>query len=275
MSALIHETATIDPTAYIGPGASVGAHSTVGAHCRLEAYAIVGAHTHLGARNHVHSFAVVGGPAQDRRTPWDAPYPLVCGDDNVFREGVTVSRGSAEGASETRIGHHVLLMAHSHVAHDCLLGDFVTLANGVSLAGHVTLGNRVTIGGHAAVHQFCRVGTLAFIAANGMVNRDVPPYCLAAGDRATLRGLNTTGLKRADIAPETRRALQRAFHALLRRSPSASESESDLKDTPFEAVRELIAFMAPSRRGIMAVERRRGAVPDPSATPSNTPSAFD
>jgi len=263
MSPLIHPTAHIDPTAFIGTGAAVGAHSAVGPGSRLEPYAIVGAYTHLGARNHVHSFAVVGGPAQDRRTAWDAAHTLVCGDDNVFREGVTVSRGSQGGDGETRIGSHVLLMAHSHVAHDCRLGDHITLANGVSLAGHVSMGDRVTVGGHAAVHQFCRVGTLAFIAANSMVSRDVPPYCLAAGDRATLRGLNTTGLKRAAVDPETRRALALAFRRLLRESRGDAEARRALQDTPHEAVRQFIEFLDESDRGVMRVMRRRASDEEP------------
>ena len=257
MTPLIHPTAAIDPSAIIGHGAAVGAHSTGGPGTRLENYAVVGAYTHLGARNHVHSFAVVGGPAQDRRTAWDAPFTLVCGDDNVFREGVTVSRGSEDGDGETRIGSHALLMAHSHVAHDCRLGDHITLANGVSLAGHVSLGDRVTVGGHAAVHQFCRVGTLAFIAANSMVSQDVPPYCLAAGDRATLRGLNTTGLRRANIDADTRRALSVAFRRHLRDARADVEALRALQDAPHEVVRRFVEFLGEGDRGIMRVQRRR------------------
>ena len=254
MTSLIHPSAVIDPTASIGTGAAVGAQSIIGPGCRLEPYAIVGAYTRLGARNHIHSFAVVGGPAQDRRTPWDAPFTLVCGDDNVFREGVTVSRGSADGEGETRIGHHALLMANSHVAHDCRLRDHITLANGVSLAGHVHLGDRVTVGGHAAIHQFCRVGTLAFVAANSMVSRDVPPFCLAAGDRATLRGLNTTGLRRAKVDSETRRTLAGLFRQFRRHpgKPISTESSCD-------EVRQFLAFLEESRRGVMGAQRLRSA----------------
>ena len=258
MTPLIHPTAVVSPSAVIAPGAVVGAHSVIGADSRLDTYAVVGPYTTLGARNHVHAFAVVGGPAQERRTSADAPFRLRCGDDNVFREGVTVSRGTEEGAGETVLGDHTLLMAHSHVAHDCRLGDHITLANGVSLAGHVVVGDRVTFGGHAAVHQFCRIGTLAFIAANGMISRDVPPYCLAAGDRATLRGLNVTGLRRAGFEPDTRRALERAYRALLR-TPRRPRAELDAaRDDPCEAVRVLVTFLHDSERGVMRARSRVG-----------------
>ena len=255
MTPLIHPTATISTSASIAPGAVVGAHSVIGADSRLDTYAVVGPYTELGARNHVHAFAVVGGPAQERRTPADGAFRLRCGDDNIFREGVTVSRGTEKGGGETLIGDHVLLMARSHVAHDCRLGDHITLANGVSLGGHVVVGDRVTFGGHAAVHQFCRIGTLAFIAANGMISRDVPPYCLAAGDRATLRGLNVTGLRRAGFEPDTRRVLARAYRALLRAPRRLGADLDAARNAPCEAVRILAAFLQTSERGVMRALR--------------------
>ncbi len=245
----VHETAVVHPTARVAPGAVVGAHSVIGPDCVLDTYAVVGPYTTLGARCRVHPFAVVGGPAQDRRTDPDAPFRLTCGDDVLFREGATVSRGTAHGGGETRVGSRVLLMAQSHVGHDGLVGDDVTLANGVSLAGHVTLGDGATLGGHAAVHQFARVGDLAFIAANAMVSRDVPPYCLAAGDRARLYGLNVTGLRRAGMGPAERRALKAAFRALFgagaRREVAAALSSSDV-----DPVARLARFVLASTRGV-------------------------
>lgn len=289
-TAHIDPTARIDPTAHVGPGthigpgacvgpgarigagvtlgpyAIVGAHSDLAADCHLEAHAVVGPHTTLGPRCRVASFAVVGAAPQDRRTPPDAPYRLVCGADNHFREGSTVSRGTAHGGGITRLGDGNLLMTHSHVGHDCQLGDGCTLANGVSLAGHVEVGDRVTFGGHAAVHQFCRVGRLALVAANAMVSRDVPPATIAAGDRATLRGLNVTGLRRAEVPAADRRALAAAYRAILRDGPRRAAAEA-LLASPVAEVRALAAFVLASPRGVARAraERARAERPEPAS----------
>ncbi len=263
MSAHIHETAVIHPTALIAPTAVVGAHARIGPRCRLDHYAVIGAHTTLGHDNHVFSFAVVGGPAQDRRTQPDESNALICGDNNIFREGATISRGTHHGGGVTRIGDGNLFMAHSHVGHDALLGDGNTLANGVSLAGHVAFGDQVTIGGHAAVHQFVRIGSLAFVAANAMVSRDIPPYCMAAGDRAKLLGLNTTGLKRAGVSEVARSALLDTFRALLRmpRGARRERAHAALEHQTPEVVR-LATFILNSERGVASASRRDPASDD-------------
>jgi UDP-N-acetylglucosamine acyltransferase len=264
MGPLVDPTATLAPSAQVAPGAVVAAGAVVGAGCVLHPYAIVGPNTTLGAGCHVHSFAVVGADAQDRRTAADAPTRLVCGPDNVFREHVTVSRGSAHGGGITRLGAGNLLMAGVHVGHDCVLGDGVTLANGVSLAGHVEIHDRAGLGGHAAVHQFARVGALAFVAANAMVSQDVPPYCLAAGDRARLLGLNVTGLRRAGLPREVRDALHRAFRLRLtgptarRREPRTLAELETLAAHP--EVRAFLAFLAEGRRGVCRAHRASQAV---------------
>lgn len=251
---LIDPTAEVHPTARVAPGAVVGAHAVIGPDCRLDPYAVVGPFTTLGPRCHVHAFAMVGGPAQDRRTDPDAPFRLECGADNVFREGATVSRGTAHGGGTTRLGRGNLLMAHSHVGHDARLGDGNTLANGVSLAGHVQVGDGVVFGGHVGVHQFARVGDLALLAANAMVSLDVPPFCIAAGDRARLRGLNTTGLRRAGFSPELRLELERAWRALFRRPGRLATAEA-LRAHPVEPVARLARFVLESPRGVTRASR--------------------
>lgn len=258
----IDPTAEVHPSARLGPGAIIGAHAVIGPGCRLDAYAIVGPHTTLGPDNHVFSFAVVGAAPQDRRSDPDAPGRLVCGSGNQFREGVTISRGTAHGGDLTVVGARNLFMAHSHVGHDCRLGDDITLANGVSLAGHVEVGDRVTFGGHAAVHQFARVGELAFVAANAMVSRDVPPYCMAAGDRATLRGLNSTGLKRAEFEVATRRALRAAYRQIFRVGPRRAAAEEALNASD-PAVSQLARFVLSSPRGVCSADRRAPKDPAP------------
>ena len=263
MSVEIHPTACVDPSARlgdgvrVGPGAVIGRDSEIGPGSRVDAHGIVGPFTVLGARCHVFSFAVVGASAQDRRTDPDEPHRLICGESNLFREGVTVSRGTAHGGGLTRLGSGNLLMTRSHVGHDCELGDHNTLANGVSLAGHVRVGDRVTFGGHAAVHQFARIGDLALIAANAMVSRDVPPFCIAAGDRATARGLNVTGLRRAGLDGQTRRALQRAYRRILRDPAGARRAiAAACIDDPVAEVRLLAGFVLGAERGV--VRARRG-----------------
>ncbi len=260
MSTSIHTTAKIAEGVHIGHGVVVGEYAQIGPGCRLDPYAVIGPHTFLGASNHVSSFAVVGAAAQDRRTPPDAPFRLICGDGNIFREGCTISRGTSHGGGSTLIGSGNLFMAHSHVGHDSRLGDENVLANGVSLAGHVSMEHRVTLGGHAGVHQFSRIGELAFVAANAMVSQDIPPYCLAAGDRARLIGLNETGLERADMPTRTRRALREAFKGLLFPGDTsrAERSQKALRSKTAE-VRHLAQFILQSDRGVAAVGRRRSA----------------
>lgn len=251
---LIHPSATIHGRASVHPTAVVGPECVLAAGCVLGPYAIVEARTALGPDCIVHSFAVIGAAPQDRRERAQSPGRLVCGADNVFREGVTISRGTEHGGGSTRIGAGNLFMAHSHVGHDSSIGDHCTLANGVSLAGHVDLGDRVSIGGHAAVHQFARIGRLAFIAANAMVSKDVPPFCMAAGDRARLVGLNSTGLRRAAFSAELRSALKGAYRRLLQGTCRSKEANGPLESTVAE-VRELARFIRESERGITRSQR--------------------
>ena len=259
MRPLVDPTARVDPSARLAPGCVVGAHAEIGPGCVLHPYAVVGPNTVLGAGCQVHPFTVIGGDAQDRRTPPGAPTRLICGPENVFREHVTISRGSEHGGGETRLGAGNLLMAGVHVGHDCVLGNGISLANNTSLAGHVTLGDRVGVGGHAALHQFVRVGELAFVAAHAMVARDVPPYCLAVGDRARLYGLNVTGLRRAGFEAPTRQALRAAFRHLL--GPRRSPLPPALRDVA--CVRALEVFLQAGTRGVCAVLRASHSVDSP------------
>lgn len=260
-TAHVDPTAQVDPTARLSPGCFVGPNAVIGPGCVLHPYAIVGPHTELGAACHVYSFAVVGADAQDRHTPPGSATRLICGPENIFREQVTVSRGSLHGGAETRLGAGNLLMVGVHVGHDARLGSGITLANNVSLAGHVEVADRASLGGHAAVHQFTRVGTLAFVAANAMVSQDVPPYCLAAGDHARLFGLNVTGLKRAGFDTTRRRALHRAFRLLLgdERLPGQNQAlDPRLAALLGHAeVRTLFEFLQDSPRGICRAVRIR------------------
>ena len=259
--ALIGEGAVIEAGACIGPHVSIGREARIGPDCSLHSHAVVGAYTSLGVSCVLHAFSVVGGSAQDRRTADAEAHTLLVGARCVFREHTTVSRGTSHGGGQTRLGDDVLLMAGAHVAHDCELGDGVTLANGVSLGGHVHVGRLASFGGHSAVHQFVRVGELAFVAANAMVSRDVPPFCLAAGDRARLLGLNVTGLRRLAFDAVTRAALKRAYGERFRGSPD--ESAGEPPETSWAALATFHGFFMPSTRGICRPRSRSIGVDTP------------
>jgi UDP-N-acetylglucosamine acyltransferase len=253
----IHPTAVIDPRAELGRDVHVGPFAVVAAGAilhdgvRIDAHGVVAGPCELGAGSRVHAFACVAGDAQDRKYRGE-PSRVVAGRGCVFREGVTVHRGTAAGDGVTRIGDDVLLMAQAHVAHDCRVGNDVVLANGAALAGHVWVGDGVVFGGLAGVHQFCRIGRLAMVGAGAMVAQDVPPFMLVHGDRARLVGLNRVGLRRAGMSPATIGALHAAFGELFLhgRAVRAAASALHASSVDVAEVAELAAFCATPGRGV-------------------------
>jgi UDP-N-acetylglucosamine acyltransferase len=220
VSSSVHPSAVVDPSAtlgqdvVIGPFCHVGAGVVLGDGCHLVGSATVLGPTVLGARNVVHPYAVLGGAPQDKSHRGE-PTRLVIGDDNVFREHVTVNRGTTKQDGVTRIGSGNLLMAGSHIAHDCVLGDGIILGNGTLLGGHVEVRDYVVSGGGVAIQPFVTIGTVAFLAGGAMIEREVPPFVIAAGDRARVRGLNKVGLRRRGVSPESLRALRTVYAAWL------------------------------------------------------------
>lgn len=214
----VHPQAVVDPAAELGPEVIVEAFAVVGPDVRLgkgtrvRTHAVLEGPTTLGPDNDVHPFAVIGGPAQDKRAGGPGG-SLVIGARNVFREHVTVHRGTQGRA--TRIGDDGLFMVGAHVAHDAAIGSSVTLANGVLLAGHVTVEDHVTFGGAAAVAQHVTIGESAFVAGGARVERSVPPFVVAEGDRARVRALNKVGLRRRGVDEAEIAALSRALRHLL------------------------------------------------------------
>ncbi len=212
----IHDTAVVDVGAElaedskIGPFCHVGAHAVIGPGTELVAHATVMGPTQLGARNVVYPYATLGAPPQDRSWAGE-PTELVVGDDNVFREQVTVHRGTKKGGGQTLIGSRCLLMVGAHVAHDCRLADDVTMVNLATLGGHVVVGSGAIMGGHVAVAPFSRVGRISFLAGGARVEGNVPPFVIMGGDRARVRALNSVGLKRNGVPEQSERALRRAF----------------------------------------------------------------
>lgn len=213
----VHPTAIVHPGAQVGAGSRIGAYAVIGADVVLgadttvDSHAIVEGPTRMGDRNRVHSFAVLGGGPQRRADSAEPTGALVIGNDNVFREHVTVHRGSA---GDTVVGSRCLVMAGAHLAHDVVLGNDIVLANLVQLAGHVLVEDHVVFGGMAGVAQRVRVGEGAFVAAGSMCERDIPPFVIVQGDRARVRGINQVGLKRRGVSAAERLAIQRAYRRI-------------------------------------------------------------
>ena len=254
-TAVIAPGARVHPTARVGPFAVIGPRVEVGPGCDIGPHAVIEGATTLGPDNRVGPHAVIGAPPQVRDTDLGSSAgTLVIGRGNTLRELVTVHHGWRGG---TRIGNGCLLMAYSHVAHDCVVGDNVELANGVQLAGHVQVGDGAAIGGLAAVHQFVRVGRLAFVGAGAMVSQDVPPFSLVSGDRARVYDINRVGLKRRGVRAPVRAALRRALKLLLAAGTlSAGVDNVRQQVARLPEVDELLLFAGQSRRGLC---RRRTA----------------
>lgn len=249
---MIHPTAIIDPRArlganvQIGPYAVIEADTELGEGCRIAAHAVIKRHTRMGRNNRVAEFAVIGGEPQDFKFR-DCPSYVVIGDGNRFGEGVTVHRSNHEGGA-TRLGNDNFLMAMSHVAHDCVLGNQVILANAALLGGHVEVGDRAFVSGAATVHQFCRIGRMALVAASARVNQDCLPFVITDGNPARARALNVVGLRRGGLSAGEIAALRRALHALRSGRPQA-EILAALENEASPVVQELVAFIRASTRG--------------------------
>jgi UDP-N-acetylglucosamine acyltransferase len=250
-TAVVEPGAQVDPTCEIGPFAVVGPHVRLGPRNVLSAHAIVTGHTTLGEGNRVFPHAVLGEVPQDLKYRGE-PTRLEIGDRNTFRECATVNLGTVGGGEVTRIGNGCLLMAYSHVGHDCVIGDGAIIANSVALAGHVILEDHVHLSGLAACHQFCRIGRLAFVSGLTGVAMDVVPYCTVTGARGELAGLNTVGMQRAGMSEEQIGRVKQAYKILFRSNLGLAEAlaqlEAELGALP--EIAHLIAFVKGSQRGI-------------------------
>ena len=246
---------TIHPTAFIAPDVSLGDNVTVGPfaviesgatlgnNCQVGAHAVIHAYVKLGEANILHPHAVLGGLPQDVSFNEQTESWLICGDNNVFREGFTAHRATKK-QGETRIGSGCYFMNNSHVAHDCSIGDNTIFANNVAIGGHVEIGHNVFMGGAAVVHQFCRIGSFAIVQGTTGLNMDVIPFTLIGGRPARHYRLNTVGLKRAGITGERLNVLSSAFRRLRNK-----HSLEDLTET--EELMQLKQWLAiKSKRGV-------------------------
>ena len=257
--AQIHAQAVVSPEAKLGKGVQVGAFAVVGAGvelgegCVLHEHAVVRGPSKFGARNVFHPFTVIGGDPQDYTFSGEH-VELHVGDGNIFREYVTISRGTTKGGRTTRIGNENFFLAYSHVGHDCQVGNNTLFVNGATLAGHVTAQDYVTIGAFSPVHQFCRLGRYAYIGACTVITQDVLPFSLIVTERETrCFGPNTIGLERKGFSAERIKTLQRAFRILVRSKKNTSQALEELRKGWGDSadVKELVEFVEKAERGIV------------------------
>jgi UDP-N-acetylglucosamine acyltransferase len=253
----IDPRAVVDPGAQIGEGVRIGPFAVIGKHVRIGKGTVVGPHavvegrTTIGSNNSIFQFASIGAVPQDLKYRGEES-ELVIGHRNRIREFVTIHLGTEGGGMVTHIGDDNLFMAYSHVAHDCRIGNRVIMANTATLAGHVTLEDGVIMGGMSGIHQFCRVGRQAFVAAGSIVVMDVAPFSTVQGDRARFTNLNIEGLKRSGVSPEAISDLKKAFRILFRSGLVLEESMKRAREEAgkYPEVKYLIDFIADSGRGI-------------------------
>jgi len=255
---MIHPTALVDPKAGIGKNVDIGPYSVVEKGVSIDEGTKIGPHvvvregTQIGKRCQIYQFSSIGEAPQATAYRGE-PTLLQVGDHNIMREFVTLHRGTVKGGGKTVLGNQNFIMAYSHIAHDCQVGNHVVMANGATLAGHILIEDHAIIGGLAAIHQFCRVGTHAIISGLTGVSQDVPPYMMASGDRAKLYGLNSVGLKRHQFSEQEIKALKKAYRIIFRSGLTLEKAmktveEDDIFQLP--RVQHLLQFIQHSKRGI-------------------------
>lgn len=250
-SAIVAPDAKIAADVEVGPYAIIGSQVEIGPGCIIGPHAVVNGPTRMGARNKVFQFASVGDAPQDHSYKGE-PTRLEIGDDNIFRESVTINRGTTKDKGVTSIGSHNFFLAYSHVGHDCTVGSHCVFSNSVGLAGHVEVGDWVIFGAYSGVHQFAKVGSHAFLANNTAATYDIPPYVTAEGRPAVPRIVNEVGLKRRGFTPEQVRNIREAFRVLYRsglKLAEATEQLTQIAKTQPE-VQAFVDFLARSQRGL-------------------------
>ena len=250
-SSIIDTKATIADSVEIGPFCLIGPDVELGEGTKIESHVILKGPTKMVKRNHIFQFSTLGDGSPDKKYN-NEPTTLVIGDDNIIREGVTIHRGTIQDKGETLIGHRNLIMAYSHIAHDCILGNDIVLTNQAALAGSVNVGDGAILGGYAIVHQFCSIGSYSFCAMGSAVNKDIPAYVKVRGNPAKPFGINVTGIKRIGYSKESIEALKSAYRSTYRKKLTVDEALEELKSLrkEFEQVDLFAASIEQSTRGI-------------------------
>lgn len=252
-TAIVAAAAQVPASSSIGPYCIVGPDVALGENCELASHVVVEGRTRIGDRTRVHPFAALGVAPQDLKYRGE-PTGLEIGSDTTIREYVTISRGTAGGVGTTRVGDHCLIMAYTHIGHDCSIGNHCMLANAATLAGHVIVEDYASVGALCPVHQFCRIGRYAYIGGGTTITQDVLPYSLTSAERNTHAfSLNKVGLERLGFSANDLRRLRGAFRVLLAAGLNTSQAIEKLKEqgAAGDHVAYLIEFIEQSRRGII------------------------
>jgi UDP-N-acetylglucosamine acyltransferase len=253
----IHPTAIIDARAEIGADTTIGPYCVIGPdvvigpNCWLQHHVTLAGPMRAGARNKFYAYGSIGQQTQDLKYQGEPTY-LEIGDENTFREFVTVNRSTAS-EGKTRIGRGGNFLAYSHIGHDCIVGDYVVFSNNGTLAGHVQVGDYAIMGGLTAVHQFCRIGQFAITGGCSKIVQDVPPFMIADGNPAKIRGINLVGLERKDFPPESVKLVKEAFRLIYRSKYNTRQAiEAIAQELPPSAeVAQIVEFIETSQRGII------------------------
>ncbi len=253
----IHPNAVIAPGAIVPESCTVGPFSTIGPEvvlgedCTLISHVVLDGRTKIGARNTIHPFTSIGVAPQDLKYKGE-PTETIIGDDNVIRENVTISRGTAGGGGVTRLGSNCLLMTCVHIGHDSLVGSHCILANAATLAGHVIIEDYVTLGAFCPVHQHCTLGAYAFVGGGTIVTQDVLPFSLTSSRRENKAfGINKIGLARRGFSPERLQTLQKAYRLLLAAKMNTTQALEKMRELEGEDVALLVKFIEGSQRGVI------------------------
>jgi UDP-N-acetylglucosamine acyltransferase len=254
---MIHPSAIIHPEAEIGEGCEIGPYCVIGKgvvlgdECWLQSHVVIEGPSRIGKGNRFYPFCSVGQQTQDLKYASEPTY-LEVGDENTFRECVTVNRGTSPG-SKTVVGSRGNFLSYCHIAHDCTVGNGVIFSNNGTLAGHVEIGDHVVLGGITAIHQYCRIGAHAMTGGCSKIVQDVPPYLIADGNSARIRGVNTVGLQRNGFSAEAIKIIKECYRVLYRKelnvAQAVEEIRSTLPDTP--EVEVFVSFVSASNRGII------------------------
>ncbi len=255
---MIESTAIVSPEASIGKNVSIGHYSVIGPNvhigdgCEIGPHVVIKGPTVIGKNNRFFQFSSIGEEPQDKKYDGE-PTRLEIGDNNIFREYVTISRGTVQGGDLTSIGSNNLLMAYVHIAHDCHVASHTVFSNNASLAGHVNVGSYANLGGFVGVHQFCNVGDYAFCAGGSIIVKDVLPFTMVSGHPAAAFGLNVEGLKRRQFTSETITQLKRAYKTLFRQGLTLEQAMEQLASTARECVdvNTMLSFIKHSKRGVV------------------------
>ena len=250
-TAIINSKAEIDSNVEIGPYSIIGKNVFIGSGTVIGPHVVVDPYVTIGADCNIFQYAAIGAPPQSLKFEGGETYVKI-GRGTIVREFVTIHRGTESGGGITEVGEENLLMAYTHIAHDCKTGRKVVLSNNATLAGHITIGDNAIIGGLVAIHQFVRIGDYAFVGGKSAVVKDIPPYVIASGDRAKLHGLNSVGLKRHGFSKNTLSSLKKTYRIIFRIGLTMNEAIERVR-AEVEQIPEVLAFIdfiKSSQRGI-------------------------